>query len=688
MTAAAPALDASTLHLARRLGAVEARVRTAIAWRREHDLDPDDPFRGLYINDAHVDHLLGAPPGPIPADARSAALLAAAERDAATAKGRGEDVRLEALARAFGLDDVDVDLLLVALAPDVDARFEKLYGYLNDDVSRRRASVGLALELCQVPLVSGPGRARLGPGGALRAGGLLVVEDEDRPFLTRGLRVPDRVAGHLLGDDVTEPSVAVLRYAPFEHPDLPADPVCVRRLEAANGPCYLRERNGAAGAATAAAAVRSAGLDVLALDVRQVASVADVAGLAAVAAREARLVGAGLVVGPVDDLDPAAIRVFADAPCPIVLIGARAWDPTWSRRPAVVVDAPVPTPEARTALWRAALGADIRDEAPAAAVAAFRLSPEQVASAAASASATAAAHQRLVDAADLQAGARSQNAAGLERLARRVEPDVAWDDLILPADALQLLQELTARARHRDLVLDTWRMGTSSARGRGVTALFAGGSGTGKTLSAEVVAADLGLDLYVIDLSSVIDKYIGETEKNLDRIFGEADRVNGVLLFDEADALFGKRSEVGDSRDRYANVEVAYLLQRMERFDGVAVLTTNLRSNVDEAFTRRLDTIVDFPDPDEEDRLRLWGHKLAPLPIAADVDLSFLARAFRLSGGEIRNAAVTAAYLAASQDRSVGMADLVRAVEREYRKLGRMCVESEFGAYFPLLTEV
>jgi SpoVK/Ycf46/Vps4 family AAA+-type ATPase len=226
----------------------------------------------------------------------------------------------------------------------------------------------------------------------------------------------------------------------------------------------------------------------------------------------------------------------------------------------------------------------------------------------------------------------------------------------------------------------------SPTKGRGVTALFAGESGTGKTLSAEVIARDLGLDLYVIDLSTVVDKYIGETEKNLDRIFAEADRVNGVLLFDEADALFGKRSEVQDARDRYANVEVAYLLQRMERFEGLAILTSNLRANLDEAFTRRLDAIVDFPMPEEEDRLRLWETHLRPgVPRGDDLDLAFCAKAFRLSGGSIRNIALGAALLAAEADGPVGMAELVRATEREYRKLGRLCLPDEFGPYFALL---
>ncbi len=212
-------------------------------------------------------------------------------------------------------------------------------------------------------------------------------------------------------------------------------------------------------------------------------------------------------------------------------------------------------------------------------------------------------------------------------------------------------------------------------------ALFAGDSGTGKTMSAEVVAADLGLDLYVVDLSTVVDKFVGETEKNLERIFTEAAGVNGVLLFDEADAIFGKRSEVKDAHDRYANMESAYLLQRMESFDGIAVLTTNLRANLDEAFTRRLDVIVDFPVPAAAERRSLWDRCLGrDLPRAADLDLDFCAR-FELAGGSIRACVVTAAYRAAEAGRPLCTADLVAAVQREYRKLGRLVLAHEFGPY-------
>lgn len=218
-------------------------------------------------------------------------------------------------------------------------------------------------------------------------------------------------------------------------------------------------------------------------------------------------------------------------------------------------------------------------------------------------------------------------------------------------------------------------------------ALFAGESGTGKTMSAEVVATDLGMDLYVVDLSTVVDKYIGETEKNLERIFTEASAVNAVLLFDEADAIFGKRSEVKDARDRHANIESAYLLQRMESFDGIAVLTTNLRANLDEAFTRRLDVVADFPMPDAAQRLALWERCLGErVPRAADVDLRFCADRFELAGGSIRSCAVTAAYLAAESGQELTMGQVVESVAQEYRKLGRLVLAAEFGSWLAQVT--
>jgi hypothetical protein len=366
-----------------------------------------------------------------------------------------------------------------------------------------------------------------------------------------------------------------------------------------------------------------------------------------------------------------------------VLTGSRTWDPAWSRTVPLVVELPTATAADRARMWSAHLNGDApADLDPAALTEHFRLGPDQVARAAASARLQAAFAGRPLDEAALRAGARTQNTVGLERLARRIEPRVGWDGLVLPPETLSHLRELAARARHRGRVLDEWAMRGGAARGRGITALFAGESGTGKTLAAEVLARELGLDLYAIDLATVVDKYVGETEKNLDRIFAEADYVNGVLFFDEADALFGKRSEVQDAHDRYANVEVAYLLQRMESFDGIAILATNLRANLDDAFARRLDELIDFPMPDEQHRRLLWDHCLGPLvPRADDLDLDFCARAFELSGGNIRNVALAAAYVAAENERPVQMSDLIHGTRREYHKLGRLLVEAEFGPY-------
>ena len=256
---------------------------------------------------------------------------------------------------------------------------------------------------------------------------------------------------------------------------------------------------------------------------------------------------------------------------------------------------------------------------------------------------------------------------------------------MLPEATVAHLREIADRAAHRDLVHEEWQMGGGKGS-QGVTALFVGESGTGKTMGAEVLAHELGLDLYAIDLATVVDKYVGETEKNLDRVFEAAGHVNCVLFFDEADALFGKRSDVKDAHDRYANVEIAYLLQRMETFEGIAILATNLRANIDDAFARRLDALVEFPVPEEEHRRELWERCLGPrAPRAEDLDLDFLARAFELTGGNIRNVTLAAAFLAAAEGRPVSMADLIRGTGREYRKLGRLVTESEFGSHTHLV---
>ncbi|MEU6609181.1 ATP-binding protein [Streptomyces shenzhenensis] len=725
--AASAAPDGSLRHLLDRAILVEQRVRRAVHARQLTDPAPDDAFRGLYLSDETIHRLLDAGPRMFAVtapDSTDAGFLAEAESRADAAEAAGRPTRLRALAHDFGLSPLDVEILLIALLPDLDDRFEQFYGYLNDDVTRRRPTTGLALGLCGLSPADAAARNRLSPQAPLRAGGLLLVEEPDRPFLARALRVPDRVTAHLLGDDTVDPRIVDLLVprqdapaveagtgigvgtgagtdvgtgtgpgvAPGAEPGVGDPAPLARALATGVSLVYLREEQGGAGSALAAAAVARAGHGVLAVDLDRVARDVNPAEAIRILTREARLMSSGLVCAPLDALtrEPDridAIRAVTDVPVPTVLVGRVPWDAAWSTRPPLLLHAPRVEPMSRAALWTAAYPEPVPPDLDVTHVLSpFLLTPDQIARAARAAAQTATLDGGALRPDHIRAGARSQNAAGLDRLARRTEPAVTWRDLVLPPDTHAQLRELAARARHRDRVLGEWGMRPGGGRGRGVTALFAGDSGTGKTMSAEVIAADLGLDLYTVDLATVIDKYVGETEKNLERIFSEAAGINGVLLFDEADAIFGKRSEVRDAHDRYANVESAYLLQRMETFDGLAVLATNLRANLDDAFTRRLDLVIDFPLPDTAQRRALWDRCLAPiLPGSTDLDLDFCAESFELSGGNIRSVAVTAAYLSADSGSPVTMANLIHAIQREYQKLGRLTLASEFGPYVSLL---
>ncbi|MBD2184293.1 ATP-binding protein [Planktothrix sp. FACHB-1355] len=313
----------------------------------------------------------------------------------------------------------------------------------------------------------------------------------------------------------------------------------------------------------------------------------------------------------------------------------------------------------------------------------FRLTPEQIANAVVTASNTirwkaAAGETEISYSSIVFSATRAQGGHDLAALARKVEPKYRWDDIVLPPDAQTQLREICNQAKHRHLVYEEWGFDRKLSLGKGQNVLFSGLPGTGKTMAAEVMASELQLDLYKIDLSQIVSKYIGDTEKNLNRIFNAAATSNAILLFDEADSLFGKRTEVKESRDRYANIEVGYLLQKMEEYEGIAILTTNVRSNIDDAFVRRLRFIVEFPLPTEKQRRQIW-EKIWPdtTPRSPHIDLDFLARKFEIGGASIRNVALAAAFLAADEGIPVHMSHLIRAIRREYQKMGKILMEEE-----------
>jgi len=391
---------------------------------------------------------------------------------------------------------------------------------------------------------------------------------------------------------------------------------------------------------------------------------------------------------------PALQRLIGEMGWLVFLTGTRPWPNRGMSEDQALFEFefPVPDPPARKRCWEAALNNRHRlaDDVDLDALAAtFRLTRGQIQDAvlvARNRSLLREGEDFALTGAGLYAAARACSNQSLAAFGRKIVPRYGWDDLVLPPDMLAQLREFCGHARFCGKVYGEWAFGRKHSLGKGLVILFSGDSGTGKTMAAEIVATDLELDLYKIDLSTIVSKYIGETEKNLSRIFEEAETSNAILFFDEADALFGKRTEVKDSHDRYANIEVNYLLQKLEEHEGLVILATNLSKNMDDAFVRRIHYSVSFPSPEREERLTIWkGVFPTEAPLANDVDIPFLAKQFNVAGGSIKNIAVRAAFLAAQNSGTIHMEHIVRSAKREFQKMGRLCLESDFKQYHELV---
>jgi hypothetical protein len=402
--------------------------------------------------------------------------------------------------------------------------------------------------------------------------------------------------------------------------------------------------------------------------------------------REGLLEGAALFISDWDalldennELDISLWTALHKFPKPVFICAKEKWEPLDTQRERLLLRLNFDTPDydSRLQAWQQAIGADNIDITILVELATkYRFHSAQVARAVHTARDFAASHGTKLQLTDLQAAAQAHARLKLGRFGRHIDEHTPWEQLILPEEQLEQLHEIVNRVLYAHVVQDNWGFSQHMSNSRGISALFAGESGTGKTLSAQTLAGELGLPLYKIDLSGVVSKYIGETEKNLRIIFEEAQSNSAILFFDEADALFGKRSEVKDARDRYANIEVAYLLQQIEEYDGIAILATNLRQNLDEAFTRRLDFLVDFPFPEPIYRRRIWDvHFPEQAPLDSDIDLDDLAQRYELSGGNIRNAALTAAYFAAVDNSIISSRHIRMAIRREHQKMGRLLHE-------------
>jgi hypothetical protein len=672
--------------------------------------ETESPFRGLYVSRDDVARLLSQEPCASPFRTGQEALEDSF--DELTPKGSP----LAWLIRTFGLSSFDADLILIALAPEVDLRYEKIYAYLQDDITRKRPTVELALNLlCPSVGTKLDRRLHLSPSSPLIRHGLLqVIPDPNQvepTYLAHYLVLDDMITRLLLGQPGLDPrlvsfSELIEPSSDREKRRLGGDVEqallgLVRQALAAHRPLrfYFQGPSGGDKREAAKDLAAAVGAKLIVARVDQLPEKSETNLLWKLLLREAWINDAIIYISELEDFrgqDPSSRRQelldpVANYSGVTILAGRLPWAPSDTAPIGILTIAfEIPDFRTRSARWQIELAnsgvaADAKDIETVAGR--FRLTTAQIAQAVKTASLNSQWHAALRSPGDrgsihsalptptldeLAAAARIQCGYELAGLASKIEPRYGWDDIVLPADEVAQLHEICSQAQYRNVVYGDWGFDRKLSLGKGLNVLFSGPPGTGKTMAAEVIARELRQDLYRIDLPQTISKYIGETEKNLDRVFTAAENSNAILFFDEADALFGKRSEVRDSHDRYANIEISYLLQKMEQYQGISILATNLRQNLDEAFVRRLQAIVEFPFPDEEYRRRIWEAVFPKeAPLGEDVKFDLLAREVRLAGGNIKSMALAAAFYAAVAHDSVRMEHLIQAAHREHQKLGR-----------------
>ena len=706
-------LDQAYLQAA--LSWLDARLELSVRRWQLAGQDPSDRFRGLHISDEKALQL--AQPIALPSlPAKEEKALQKQENVALKemqklekkALDSGFTPRLKALQNIFEITSFEWWAWIICLAPTLDLRYERIYGYLQDDVTQTAAGTDLILNLLlpEAHLSRFEYLPAFSPQGNLRASRLLIpIDSSAKPAnnLRQAFRVSTSLVNWLFGEYIPSarlgtnvefyPSAAELPDAElvrvFAPPELPPleSIQSLKPLISLYGTDHFRQDMAVGKLAS------ELELPLLKIKIQPDDEESTALEKLSIAVRDAKLLQALLYIQGMDvfisrerTLLPAAFQIVEQASDTVILaskipfrLGA---DMQGNDSPLLSVSFTGLSAVERTALWKELLdGAS--DSLPKKEIAIlagqFNLSSGQIIAASSTAMSEALQAKRSLEMSDLFKAARLHSGHHLAELARKMKPRYVWEDLILPETPLTMLKEMVSMVQSRPMVLETWGLGRKLTSGAGISALFAGPPGTGKTLAAQIMANRLGIDLYRIDLSSVVSKYVGETEKQLEQIFTEASESNAILFFDEADSIFGKRSEVKGAHDRYANIEVSYLLQRMEEYDGVAILATNLRANLDEAFTRRLQFIVNFPFPDEEYRRKIWKVLMPPgLPRVDDLDFDVMADRFKLSGGSIRNIIVSAAYFAAANGGMVDMSHLMHGARREFQKMGRLVHESDF----------
>lgn len=699
-------------------------------FRQQHAVHPNAQFRGFHISEAQVDALL-QPSEPQKRSSKDRAKedidafiqqqQTQIEQRAEASLAEGVRLSLPLLRHWFHLSDFEAYVLLVCLAPEVSKKYETLYAYLQDDIASKYPTARFILQLSGADTeASVYARTFFSASSPLFKHQLIEGHDDvQKPLMSRTFKLDERIVNFLLGHHAIDSQIGDFSELVYPADDkvalnLPQDfqgklNQLIHWHQQAQSEntlplrCILQGGDGSGRQQVAESWCAALQLPLLVVDVdRMLQQGPSFAQLAKRIGRETLLQPAAVFIKHFERLldDKDALQQQRQAL--LDQLQTYAWLTFLSTDQAFqtaslppghmqqMLVMPALDQTLRLKLWKAALSPyALKPKTNLKAFASqYRMTAGQIQQAAREAHRIALwrdGGDYQIGREDLAQGCRAQSNPKLKQLANQRALTYTWDDIVLPDDSFRQLQEITQQVHHRHKVFEDWGFDQKLSLLKGVNALFAGPSGTGKTMAAEILANALGLDLYSIDLSQVVSKYIGETEKNLAQIFREAETSFSILFFDEADALFGKRSEVKDAHDRYANIEVGYLLQQMEVHDGIVILATNLQKNIDEAFKRRMRFVVEFPFPDVENRRQIWQRVVpAQAPLGDDVDFNFLAQRFKLSGGNIKNIALAAAFLAAAESTtsSITMKHFILATKREYQKLGKTCEKSMFGKYY------
>ncbi len=694
-------------------------------YRLDHQGYMDD-FRGLYISEDEVNAILQTPLCEMKSDHCSdlepehieTITREIYQKKINTIK-EGKELRLHILSELFQLDPFEIDIILICLAPELDLRYEKLYAYLQNDVTKKRSSVDLVLTLLYPSIEERiSARQKFSYTGTLIKNHLIYFTDDspmdEVPLLSRSLKVDERIINFLLGADeidhkiqnictLIEPNkylsdiiipedekkklIELLQY--HSHVEVPL-------IIQLHGPYGTGKK------LTAKAICTELRMSLLIVDSK--ALIKDESfEILDIIIREAKLQHSCPYLEGFDALlkeENAGINIrnlslkldnFQDL---IFLSSEETWEPQVALVEHQYINFKVPLPSFthRKQMWNLFLESYsiiIDDDGFNALATKFNFSGGQIKDTIYTANNIARLRKPDVSGLsvhDLYEGAKARSNKKLGELAKKIIPLHTWEDIILPADIKNQLKEIRIYIKHKGTVYSDWKFDKKLSLGKGLNALFSGPSGTGKTMAAQIIANEAQLDIYKIDLSSVISKYIGETEKNLSRIFKEAETSNAILFFDEADALFGKRSQVKDAHDRYANIETGYLLQKMEEYEGVVLLATNLSKNIDDAFLRRMQFIIEFPFPDKTLRKQIWLSIFPEeAPLSKDINFNFLSEKLKLAGGNIKNIAVASAFYAADRSERIEMSYIMHAAKREYQKMGKTFLKADFTPYYELI---